>query len=337
MFWKMFRNRPFLGLSLVSALACCAVAQSTAPAGDPDTPIVLPAGGKVHFIAYGDIRFTDPTKPRPSDPVRRVLLVNKIAREKPAFLIVSGDLVLDGNNAADWQRWDLETQPWKQAGIAVFPVLGNHDLHGGETALANYFRHFPALEQRRWYKMRAGSALFFMLDSNTEPSSPEWSWLAGELQRIPADVQFVFVIEHHPLMTQSHDDMPAGEDIGRGGHTLRAQEAALAATLEQARARVDKPFIVIAGHVHNYEHYTRNGVTYITSGGGGATPYRIERRPGDPYRDPGASYHYCDITLDGNHLKFKMVKLGLEGEKSKWTVRDSFQLTASKQAEAAAR
>src|SRR5579859_2505078 len=96
-------NRAFLRLCLLSALACCAAAQNPATAGNPDTPIVFSARGRVHFIAYGDIRFTDPATPRPSDPVRRDLLVKKIADAKPDFVIVSGDLVLDGNNAADWK------------------------------------------------------------------------------------------------------------------------------------------------------------------------------------------------------------------------------------------
>ena len=29
----------------------------------------------------------------------------------------------------DWRVWDQETSVWRQEGISVFPILGNHDLH----------------------------------------------------------------------------------------------------------------------------------------------------------------------------------------------------------------
>ena len=56
--------------------------------------------------------------------------------------------------------------------------------------------------------------------------------------------------------------------------------------------------IVFSGHIHNYERFERNGVEYVTSGGGGAEPYPLLfRGSADLYRDTAFPvYHY--LTLD---------------------------------------
>ncbi len=58
-----------------------------------------------------------------------------------------------------------------------------------------------------------------------------------------------------------------------GGHSARAREQALAKMLEERQLKTRPHFIVFSGHVHNYERYEHHGVTYIVTGGGGATPY----------------------------------------------------------------
>jgi len=323
-------------LVALSLVVACSRAQEKIQA-NAGTSAVAPIEAAVPklpftFVAYGDIRFTEPSTPRKqaaSDPARRKLIVEKIAEEKPAFITISGDLVLNGEDKSDWQVWDNESKPLRDANIPIYPTIGNHELRGGDAALANYFERFPALQNRHWYTVRAQNTLFFMLDSNlNEPRNEQWRWLSDQLERLPSDVQFVFFMLHHPLMTQSRDDMPEGEGIGRGGHSLRPQEAQLAQMLEAARAKLNRPFIVIAGHVHNYERYEHGGVMYITSGGGGATPYRIDRKPGDFYTQPGPTYHYCTLKVSDDKLEFKMNKLELADTKPVWSVADQFELKA---------
>lgn len=320
---------------MIALVAGLLLAGSLADAQEKLRPLQLDAGiAKLPFTfaAYGDIRFTDPSDARrqsASDVPRRQLLVQKIAALKPAFLVIGGDLVTDGSNLADWGAWDQETQPLRQAGIPIFPTLGNHDLRGGEAGLTNYFQHFPALSGNRWYTLRAQNCLFLMLDTNNAtPGSEQWNWLAAELAHVPAKVKFIFVVQHHPGMTQSCDNMPPGEGMGGGGHSLRPQEVPLAELLEAARARLNKPIVVLAGHVHNYEHYERNGVIYITTGGGGATPYRIERHPDDAYHEPGPTYHFCFLHVRRNRVKFTMNKVELADGQAQWTVGDLFTIKA---------
>jgi hypothetical protein len=93
---------------------------------------------------------------------------------------------------------------------------------------------------------------------------------------------------------------------------------------EKYQQRIAARIIRLAGHVHNYERYEHNGVNYIVSGGGGATPHVVQRSAGDFYRDPGPTYHICNFIVDHRELRFQMLKLTLTGIQAQWNVRDSF-------------
>ncbi len=303
------------------AITLAATAQTQAPASSRKPDIVLPAPVcPFTFVGYGDTRFTDPANTKHSNAPMRRAEIARIAQEKPAFVIISGDLVLAGGSAQDWKVFDEETAPLRQAGIELLPALGNHDVSGKARALENYFQRFPRLQGRRWYSVRAANVLMFILDSTSDdgPGSPQLQWLEQGLKALPPDVDFVLVALHHPPLTQSHDNM-----LG-GGHSPRPQEQQLAALLEQHQQGMRARIIVLAGHVHNYERYEHGGVTYVVSGGGGATPYMIQRSDGDFYRDPGPTYNICNFTVDHGELRFQMLKLTLEGAQPQWTMRDSF-------------
>jgi 3',5'-cyclic AMP phosphodiesterase CpdA len=234
------------------------------------------------FVAYGDTRFTDPADHQHTDPERRRAIVKQIAADKPDFVVISGDIVYDGGVANDWKVFDQESAPWHEAGMRVFPALGNHDVRGGEPALVSYFDRFPELKQRRWYSVRYGNTLLLIIDSDVEhgPGSPQGDWLKAELNRIPDDVDFVFLGMHHPPYTKSSE-----HHMG-GGHAARPEEQDIAKMLEERQKTLHAKLIAIAGHVHNYERYEHGGVEYIVSGGGGATPYMIQRGPDDFYGQP---------------------------------------------------
>jgi acid phosphatase type 7 len=273
------------------------------------------------FVAYGDMRFADPGDHHAGDEVRREALVNKIADENPAFIVITGDLVVSGEQK-NWSFFDKATQVWREQKIPVLPTFGNHDVRGGPQALDNYFQRFPDVRGSRWYSARAGNVLVINLDSTGDGvAGQQLAWLKQQLDSIPSDIEFVLFNLHHPPYTKSHD-MPDG------GHSARRQEQELARLLEARQQNTRARFVVITGHVHNYERYERAGVHYIVSGGGGAKPYMIPRSPDDHYRDEGPTYHYCLLEVDKGRLKFNMYKLEMDGQKPKFTKRDSFELSA---------
>jgi len=69
------------------------------------------------------------------------------------------------------------------------------------------------------------------------------------------------------------------DEIGSSITIPRPNEMALASLLEANRKSRVK-FVVIAGHIHNYERFrAERRLSTLVSGGGGATPYPVERNP----------------------------------------------------------
>jgi len=276
------------------------------------------------FVAYGDTRFHDPTDNEAANPPVRVALVDAIAKAKPAFVCFTGDIVYNGNDADDWKVWDHETSIWRESKIAVYPALGNHDLHGDEaTALGNYFTRFPDLKNSRYYSVRAANSLIVVLDSALpELSGAQGQWLSDTLDHVPADVNFVFLMFHHPPYTSSSDEKSHG-----GGHSARSPEQALAKMLEQRQSHAPFRLLVFSGHVHNYERHEHGGVTYFVTGGGAAHAYPIDRAPDDPFQSKEINYHYLLVEVDHQRVKVTMNRVELTNGKAVWTEPDSVVIT----------
>jgi calcineurin-like phosphoesterase family protein len=276
------------------------------------------------FVAYGDTRFHDPTDSEAANPAVRVALVHAIADVNPAFVCFTGDIVYNGYDANDWKVWDNETSIWRDKKIPIYPALGNHDLHGdAAVALGNYFQRFPELKNSRYYSLRAANVLLLVLDSSLdEVAGPQGLWLEDKLDHVPADVDFVFVMDHHPPYTSSSDDKKFG-----GGHSARTTEQALAKSLEQRQAHSHYRMVVFSGHVHNYERHEHGGVTYFVSGGGAAHAYPIERAADDPFQSKAVNYHYLLVEVDHQEMKVTMNRLDLTTGKAQWTQPDSVKIT----------
>jgi Icc-related predicted phosphoesterase len=283
-------------------------------------PIKLP----FRFVAYGDTRFTDPKNTDASNPVVRRMLVEAIANAHPAFISIGGDIAYRGDDVNDWKIWDAETAVWRENKIPVYPALGNHDLYGDQrVALANYFQRFADLQTNRYYSVRAANTLLLVLDSSLdETSGSQGDWLAHELNGLPADIDFVCLVLHHPPYTDSTD-----QTVG-GGHSARTPEQALAKMLQERQPRARARFVVIAGHVHNYERHEHSGVTYFVTGGGGAHPYLIARQPGDPLFGKAVNYHYLLVEVDRGKMKVTMERVELADGKAVWSTPNAVEIAA---------
>src|SRR5438067_963888 len=271
----MSQRKVLLPRLVAAFVLTAAMVIATAAKPDRGAPSLnfQPAQYPFKFVVYGDLRTTDPSNTKDTDPVRRKALINKIADERPAFVGVTGDLVLTGSNASDWAEWDRETKSW--AGLQLFPIIGNHEVRGDEAAgLANFSKRFPQLNNSRYYAAQYGNVRVLGLDSDlmVDDNSPEMQWVKEQFNNIPAATDFVLVLLHHPSYTRSNDQT---------GHAARAQEHHLGSFLEQQQRTIKARIIEVAGHVHNYERYEHGGVNYIVSGGAGASPYPIVRGPDD--------------------------------------------------------
>jgi Icc-related predicted phosphoesterase len=311
--------------SLLAQVSCTKKSEtSTSPAPAP-VDLTLKVNAPFRFVAYGDTRFHDPTDTVAANPPVRQALVQAIAQANPAFICFTGDIVYNGYDVDDWKTWDSETAVWREKKIPIFPALGNHDLHGEEKiALGNYFQRFPDLKNNRYYSLRAANALILVLDSALdETAGPQGQWLTSKLDHIPRDVDFVFIMLHHPPYTSSSDEKKYG-----GGHSARSPEQLLAKSLEERQAHTRARFVVFSGHVHNYERHEHAGVTYFVSGGGAAHAYPIQRAADDPFQSKEINYHYLLVEVNDGQLNVTMNRVELTSGKAAWTQPDSLKISA---------
>jgi hypothetical protein len=87
---------------------------------------------------------------------------------------------------------------------------------------------------------------------------------------------------------------------------------------------------IAVSHIHNYERFGRDDITYLVSGGGGAKPVPVLRLFGELSRLPTAeNFHYLRFRLESGDLQGTMVRFDPQrsGE-SAWTEPDRFEVKA---------
>ncbi|MGO9424241.1 MAG: metallophosphoesterase family protein [Steroidobacteraceae bacterium] len=284
------------------------------------------------FIAYGDMRFTNPAETSASNPSVRRALVDKIAEEQPAAVFINGDLPWHGVSD-DYAQYREESRPWRLQHLRIYPALGNHEFAACAEAqcLERWWSAFPELQGRRWYSVALGSkVLALALDSDASllPDSDQRRWLEHQLSVIDPRVRLILILLHHPPVADE-------QSAKLMDHNPRPNEQAFAEYLSGLAAYTRARIVVSAGHIHNYERFVRDGVTYLVSGGGGAKPYEVDRTPADLYQSRDfPNYHYVRFELRPNVLVGEMIRLktGAPGEPkigapAVFEVRDRFELT----------
>jgi hypothetical protein len=287
----------------------------------PDSELSSPAT----IIAYGDTRFTDPTNVRSTNPKVRRWLVEKIASEKPVAIVINGDLPLTGDVTNDYAVYKSETEIWRDQHIHVFQTLGNHEFHGdAQQSLENWWNAFPDMRNRRWYAAQIGSRVYVMaIDSDTSllPGSDQDRWIRQQLSALPSTVDFLLITMHHPPVADIQTHITVD-------HNPRPNEIALRDLLSEMAPKMHARVIVSAGHIHNYERNIVNDVTYLVSGGGGATPYYVERTKDDQYQSiMFPNYHYVKLTVLPDRLHAEMVRVtDPDAGEPSWQVKDKFDI-----------
>jgi hypothetical protein len=278
-------------------------------------------------VTYGDQRFTDPSNTKVTNPRARKLLVDKIAEQRPVAILMNGDVPYSGDVVNDYDIYRAETEVWRNEHLHVYPALGNHEFHGdAQQALEHWWNAFPEMCGRRWYSIELGNSLYSIaLDSDTllTPGSDQLNWLNDQLKHLPKSTKFVFISLHHPPVA----DFQTRINVS---HNPRPNEIALRDDLEALAPSLRAKIIVIAGHIHNYERFSRGGLTYLVSGGGAASPVEVERAPDDLYQNKDfPNYHFVEFVLNGNTLSAKMYRLkDASAPTPEWEVRDTFEITA---------
>jgi acid phosphatase type 7 len=297
-------------------------------AGVEDPPrfeVPFPGGGPLVFVVYGDTRFTQ--RMDVVNTTARRSLVDKIASEQPAAILIGGDLVYDGSDAGDYQTYRSETAQWSREKIPVFPALGNHEFKGctdeESVCLENWWNAFGDLSLRphRWYSVAIGSNLLaLVLDSDAplKPGSEQRAWFEEQVAGAGAQVKFILIVLHYPpvrdpLFPRMRDEKEIARYLSRHASALRAR------------------VLVVGSHVHNYERYSRDGVMYVVSGGGGAKPVPAPRMFGElSHLRTGVNFHYLRLTLSDDRITCVMVRYDAAqaAGAAAWTEPDRFEIRA---------
>ena len=298
-------------IALVAAGIRVGVAQS-------EKPIVV--------LAYGDTRFTDPANVTATNPIARKALIARMAEERPDAIVISGDVPWHGGVAEDYAQFRRETEVWRSLRIPVVPATGNHEFSQcmPQACLENWWTAFPELRGRRWHAADAGSHVRIVALDTMSPlvaGSEQRQWLEHVVQTLQPSIDFLIVALHHPPVADIQTRL-------RLDHNPRPNEVALADYLKAAAASHRARIVVVAGHIHNYERFLQDNVTYLVSGGGGAVPYEVDRTPADLYEGTDfPNFHYVKMTIAGGTLRGEMFRLDEPTAPSPhFTMKDAFEV-----------
>lgn len=193
-------------------------------------------------------------------------LVHKINASQDLFTIHVGDLVSSGHKQ-HWRRLQSQVAKFQKP---FFPILGNEDVEGSPRGRD----HFRSLFGSEIYSFaHAGCAFVFFDNSRKYHSLENWRWLKAELNKYTGLRKFVFfhIPPRHPFNRESYSEGWSPET-----------EKIFTEILTSARVEA-----VFASHLHDYAHFTQDGVTYWITGGAG----------GRPEKTIVAGYHFLRVKV----------------------------------------
>jgi 3',5'-cyclic AMP phosphodiesterase CpdA len=223
-------------------------------------------------------------------------IVQKLLDRNPDALVLLGDMVFDGSYDADWSFFDGLMKPVAEAGIAAFPVYGNHEyLRSSRGADINMRKRFASVRST-WYTITMDSVAFVMINTNFDRISAamcrqQRRWYDSTLTALESDasVRCIVVCGHHPPYTNS---------MNVSDHHLLQTEY-VPAFLRHPKSR-----LWLSGHSHALEHIRVQGRDFVVTGGGGAPRHKL--MADDELRHPHVGRERKSRTISPFH--FLMLK-----------------------------
>ncbi|MFN8110978.1 MAG: metallophosphoesterase [Thermoleophilia bacterium] len=189
-----------------------------------------------------------------------------------AFVLTVGDNFYNPDGMATAANFTKREACLLRAGVTWYAAWGNHDEGRTGTATA---LHTP----RHWYTFARGPVRVIVLDANQTTSTAQRRFLATTLKRSTQPMRIVAF--HQPAYTM-------------GLHAPNTDAQRLWVPLFRRYGVA----LVLSGHNHAYERMVVNGVTYITTGGGGAPLYPCIR-PAPGAKKCTSEYEFLTISATG--------------------------------------
>ncbi|VAX25413.1 hypothetical protein MNBD_IGNAVI01-1824 [hydrothermal vent metagenome] len=238
------------------------------------------------FLVYGDNR---------SYPEKHNLVAKQIIdlyTSDPGYhsiIMNVGDMVSNGESEEDW-----DTQFFDPAYTSIQELFGSMGLqaargnHEGNGILFKKYYPYPYVSNFYW-SFDYGPAHFTIIDqySTYSTGSAQYNWIKNDLET--SNKRWKFIILHAPGWSA-------------GGHSNSSNvQNYIQPLCEQNNVQ-----IVFGGHNHYYARAVVNGITHITTGGGGAPLYDAD--PNYPnIVVTSKTNHFCRINITGENLDFKAI------------------------------
>jgi acid phosphatase len=212
------------------------------------------------------------------------------AGHKVDALVTTGDNVYD---AAEPRLFEPQLdRPYRslRAGRPMWVTLGNHDVAAGygDEELAHL-----GLPPLPYAKNLPGVQLLFV-DAN-RPDEAQARWLEERLAE--SGPLFRVVVFHQPAWSCG----PHGSTEAVGEHWVPVFE----------RYRVA---LVLNGHDHDYERLvSRDGVTYVVTGGGGRDLYPVRRDCMDEPDQKAAAFRHHFVAVEVRSRSLLLRAVGVDG------------------------
>jgi len=136
--------------------------------------------------------------------------VETINRLKPAFVVVTGDMLNHWNSEEELTAYK-ELMGKVDASIPVYEIPGNHDFRPEkeEESAQAYFDHFGGTDR---FCFVYGKSLFiginscYIKDEDLEKEAEQYDWLVENIRKNRAEVNHVFLFTHCSIIKESVDE-----------------------------------------------------------------------------------------------------------------------------------
>ena len=267
-------------------------------------------GDALRFMAIGD------TNPTLNDNTKKVLA--QVLPKNPDFVLHGGDIQYYASGIETWSGWFRIMQPML-AKAGFFPAIGNHESEkpGEYQQYTLRFFHDAGFDGTpAYYRFESGGVWFFSIDTeqSVAPGTEQGTWLVSSLQDAAQKpgYRFSIVYFHKPFVTcgDTGDDPTAFAYYGPIFKTYKVP-------------------LVFQAHMHGYERFAFDGITYVTTAGGGGII-------ADPNQNKARSY--CDKRVASGNFYHAMIldiasaaaggAISGQAIDRDGTVRDTFQIAA---------
>ena len=226
------------------------------------------AGRQAASTSFFFLQFSDPQfgmftadKEFSQETVNFEMAVATANRLKPAFVVVTGDLVNKAGDAAQIAEYKRIAAKLDKA-IPLYHVAGNHDVENVPTAASvdAYRKSFGADHYSFRSGSRAGvvlnSSLIHSPDKAPELAEAQRTWLLAELTRLKVSgARHLVIFQHHPWFLKADDERDEYFNIPL------ARRSSYLDIFKQAGVRA-----LISGHYHRNAIAKTGSIDMITTG-----------------------------------------------------------------------